>query len=261
MSELHGGSGAPERAVLGLDNVPLELPVASVGNRVLAAFLDHLLLGLLSLAVSVVTVAAATVLKTGFGWGLALWVVAMFLLNTGYFALLEVALSGQTPGKRALKLRVVSRDGGAPSPGALVVRNLFRIIDNLIGVVLIAVDPLARRLGDRLAGTLVVHAVEARTEVVATRVPDGWGPRQVAAVEAFLDRFEVLEPERSRALARRILIWIERDDPGFLALVPPSTDPVARVLRAFRGAAQKPHDGAGAGSGDAMLASPGDQTG
>lgn len=240
MSQRPSSAENHSEAVLGLDNVPLELPVASVGNRVLAAFVDTVLLGLLAVAVTVLVLAGATVLKTGFGWGLTLWVIAMFVLNTGYFAALEVVLAGQTPGKRALKLRVVTHDGGTPSVGALVVRNLLRVIDNFVGVVLMAVDPLARRLGDRLAGTLVVHAAERRAPVVVTRVPQGWGPRHVVAVESFLDRFEMLEPERSRALARRFLAWIERDDPAFLASIPESPDPTARLLRAFRGVPPPP---------------------
>ena len=98
----------------------------------------------------------------------------------------------------------------------------------------------------------MVHVVESRAEVVATRVPLGWGPRQVAAVEAFLDRFEVLEPERSREVARRILAWVERDDPQFLSLLPPSTDPVARVLRAFRPEPGPPSGTDATGNGDVM---------
>jgi uncharacterized RDD family membrane protein YckC len=235
LSDLPTAAASNAETVLGLDNVPLQLPVASVGNRALAAFVDYFVLAVLSAAATAVVIAVVAFTELGFGWGMALWLVAMFLLNTSYFAVMEVALGGQTPGKRLLALRVVSRDGGAPSVGALVVRNLVRVIDNLVGVVLIATDPLARRLGDRLAGTLVVHAQERSVEAVVTRAPAGWGPRQIGAVEAFLDRHAVLEPKRSHHMARRILAWVERDDPGFLDAAPAPDDPVARVVAAFSG--------------------------
>jgi uncharacterized RDD family membrane protein YckC len=231
----HGSPVAVPEAVLGLDNVPLELPVASIGPRILAATADYLLLATIAGAVTVAVIAAAVATGIGFGWGVAVWALVMFCLNTGFFAVLEVAMAGQTPGKRLLKLRVVTADGGTPATGALVLRNLLRVVDNLVGVVLIAVDPLARRLGDRLAGTLVVHAAPPRAEVVLGRVPVGWGAHHVALVEAFLDRSATLEPERADALARRILLLVERADPGFLAVVAELAGPVARVHAAFRG--------------------------
>ena len=48
-----------------------------------------------------------------------------------YHPVLELAMRGRTPGKRSAGIHVVTRDGSAPSAGALLVRNVFRLIDSL----------------------------------------------------------------------------------------------------------------------------------
>ena len=78
-------------------------------------------------------------------------------------------------------------------------------------------DPLARRLGDRLAGTLVVHEQRQR-EVLLGRVPPGWSAREVAIVESFLARAEELRDAAARdQMARLLLSRMERDAPEMVA--------------------------------------------
>lgn len=78
-----------------------------------------------------------------------------------YFVLLE-GLAGGTVGKMALRLRVVNANGGRAGVGKALVRNVLRIIDGLpvlgiLGAVMIAVTPERTRIGDRAAGTRVIH--------------------------------------------------------------------------------------------------------
>lgn len=153
---------------------------------------------------------------SSFGWGFTLVIVGYFLIEYGYFAGCEIALGGRTPGKRALRLRVVTRHGGHPGVTALLLRNAVRSVDLLTGVPLMALDPLSRRVGDRLAGTLVVHDRPPEAEIVVRRVPAGWSGREVAVVESFFRRRRELEPARADALARRLLALVERDDPALL---------------------------------------------
>ncbi|HYG63744.1 MAG TPA: RDD family protein [Thermoanaerobaculia bacterium] len=214
-------------SILGLDNIRLGLPVAGVGSRTLAGLVDYLCLG--------VVVAAWLVICAVIGWldgdwGIALVVVGLFLLEWCYFSILEVVTGGRTLGKRAVGLRVVTAEGAAPGAGALVTRNLVRSLDLLFGVPLMALDPMSRRLGDRLAGTVVVHDRRRGPEPLLGRTPPGWGAREVAVVEAFLAREGELEDAgRSREMALRLLARVERDAPGFLDGVDQS-DPV-RALR------------------------------
>ncbi len=224
-----------DEAVLGMDNIALELPVAGAGSRSLAAAIDYVVFMLL--AAALVGVAGVSLLGSGLGsgWGIALLTTLFFALYWGYFLSLEVLLEGRTLGKRAVHLRAISRHGGAASLGQLVLRNLLRPIDVLIGVPMMMLDPLGRRLGDRVAGTLVVHdrPADPRRQV-AKRIPAGWDAREVAIVENLLARSHELQPEKLVELARRLVRRLEREHPELLAGGPdPERDPVAALRRAL----------------------------
>ena len=226
--------GSDLSTVLSLDNVPVELPVARVGSRVLAALVDYLLLTILTILWVIGALALAASLGLRPGWGVALVLIGAFLLDYLYFAAQELTFDGRTLGKRVFGLRVVARDGAAAGAGAILVRNLVRTIDVLVGVVLMGLDPLARRLGDRLAGTLVVHQREATSELVLTRLPPGWGAAEARLVESFLRRAPELEPAARAALGRRLERWVDERAPGFLP-APSGDDPVVRLWQGFAG--------------------------
>ncbi len=221
-----------EGRVYGLDNVALDLPLAGVGSRVLAGGLDYLVVGVLALAWLIVGSVAAGALAAVRAWAgavtFAVALLGIFLIEYGYFAGFEIATGGRTPGKMALGLTVVTRQGAQPSWGVLLARNLVRTIDLLIGVPLMMLDPAARRLGDRLAGTVVIYqaAPASLREAPVARVPRGWGAREVALLESFLRREGELDREQARQVAERLLAAIRRDDPELLADQPTSGDPV-----------------------------------
>ena len=202
--------------VFGFDNVPIELPVARVGSRILAALVDYVLLFFIVLAWLLVCLTLGTFLGLRTGWGIAVLLLGIFLLEYGYFAVQEILWRGQTAGKRWVGLRVVARDGAEAGTAKLVLRNLVRMFDILVGPLLMALDPLARRLGDRIAGTLVVRTGGGRQELILTRLPEGWSPEEVAIVEAFLVRAPNLEGSEREALADRVASWVDQRAPGFL---------------------------------------------
>jgi uncharacterized RDD family membrane protein YckC len=216
--------------VLAIDNVPLDLPVASAGTRSLAASLDYLLVGLANTLLVVAAFSIGIAIGLRSFWWLGALLFALFLLDYGYFAGFEIATHGQTPGKRAVGLRVVSRHGSRPSRTAFLLRNAVRNLDIVIGVPLMVLDPMSRRLGDRLAGTIVVRT-RPGTATVLRRVPKDWTARQIEVLESFLERAAELEPEKSLRLAESLVAAIERDDPAFL---PPETrgQPAVSRLRA-----------------------------
>ena len=127
---------------------------------------------------------------------------------------------------------MVTRLGGRPGTAALLVRNAVRTVDVLVGVPLMMADPLARRVGDRLGGTVVVRESPRTRELVIHRVPRGWSGREVALLESFFRRQHDLEQGRADSLARTLLGAIERDDPGLLAEVSPDAPPIERLRRA-----------------------------
>ncbi len=142
------------------EHVVLDIEIAGIGSRALAAVLDMLILGGAALAVMVVLAILASY-GIGLGrTGAIVLALASFLAWNGYFILFEGMRHGQTPGKRMAGIRVVMDTGHAVTMGAAAVRNLLRVADflpppYLIGVLLVAFHPRAKRLGDIVAGTVV----------------------------------------------------------------------------------------------------------
>jgi uncharacterized RDD family membrane protein YckC len=216
------------------ERVELHYVLANVGNRFLAAAIDHLIQ-----AVTLVLILLVTGALTSWGlfdgldtWAAALAVLAIFGTYWGYFVLFETLWNGQTPGKRIMRLRVVREDGRPVRFFEVFVRNLLRITVDFqpypsyaVGVVAIIFSARSKRVGDFVAGTVVVkeRATEAPSleeiikisEIEQRRIESaGVAPfkadtrqltdREVRAVETFLRRrFELVEPGRT-ALATRI---------------------------------------------------------
>jgi uncharacterized RDD family membrane protein YckC len=192
------------REVTTPEGVALRLPAAGPVPRALAWALDAVI------RVMLVSVCSG-VLKLLGASGMGLYFVLLFLLLWVYPVVCEVLFDGQTPGKRALELRVVAADGAPVGWVASCVRNLLRTVDMLpfgyaAGLVTSLADPWGRRLGDLVAGTLVVHAPRASRRLPAV-TPELFAPTvalrpaEQAAVIAFADRAPLLTPERQRELA------------------------------------------------------------
>src|SRR5690242_21326471 len=149
------------------ENIEFAYDIAGIGSRFLAAIIDTLLIGIGEIILGVVIgVALSTTSQDGGSSSAssilsAIGAILAFLILWGYYIVFELVWNGQSPGKRAIGLRVV-REGGRPITFiSSAIRNLIRIVDFLplfygIGVVVMFVDRRARRLGDLTAGTLVV---------------------------------------------------------------------------------------------------------
>src|SRR5687767_1400562 len=136
-------------------NVFIEYPLASIGDRVLAYLVDLAFLTSYSIAV-MVSLLALEIEEDG-------WYLWLFLLTLPwlfYSLLFEIFMNGQTPGKKFLKIQVVKLDGTPPSIGAYLLRWLFAVVDLLfygvVAIVVIASGGKGQRLGDVVAGTSVV---------------------------------------------------------------------------------------------------------
>ncbi|MBP9897134.1 MAG: stage II sporulation protein M [Gemmatimonadales bacterium] len=137
------------------EHVVLDYELAGVGSRALAALVDMLLVFILSLVVTV------SLLFWGnfSGWISALQILLLYSLIWLYFALFEGLRRGQTPGKRMVGIRTIRESGHGLTFADAATRHLLTPIDmvGMIGLVLIAVHPRAKRLGDLVAGTVVVR--------------------------------------------------------------------------------------------------------
>jgi uncharacterized RDD family membrane protein YckC len=163
--------------------VGIELPLAGIGSRCVALLVDSVVQGftLAALVVLLLLLVAALprvsstqhVPQSGnpAKWAIAVVILIPFLLQWGYFTLFEAFWHGQTPGKRLLHLRVIQQSGRPIGLFESMGRNLIRIIDMvpgfyLIGALCIFTTRRQQRLGDMVAGTLVVHSVPAETPML-----------------------------------------------------------------------------------------------
>jgi uncharacterized membrane protein SpoIIM required for sporulation/uncharacterized RDD family membrane protein YckC len=171
------------------EHVVLDLEIAGVGSRALAAILDMIILtGSFLGVMTVLAILAGYGLTVG-RLGGAILLLGGFAAWTGYFIFFEGLRQGQTPGKRAVGIRVVMDTGYAVTLSAAVARNLLRTADflpppYLIGAVLVALHPRAKRLGDMVAGTVVARDRPAESGAVRLHVE---APGQIEALPQLTD--------------------------------------------------------------------------
>lgn len=157
------------------------LSIAGVGARSLAFLVDWHVRLLLALAIWILAllwgpsfIGPDSPLGDGgtmtIVW-LLLWLVLPMLIYLLYHPVLEIAMDGRTPGKRWAGIRIVTDRGTPAGTGALLIRNIFRIIDSLptsyaLGLLVAMLDSRQRRIGDMAAGTLLVYEDRIRGQVV-----------------------------------------------------------------------------------------------
>jgi hypothetical protein len=125
-----------------------------------------------------------------------------------YHPVWEVATRGLTPGKRTAGLQIVSRDGGAPSVGSLLTRNVFRLVDSFpiayaLGLLTTMFTRNNVRIGDLAAGTLLVYT---RNDATLARVSDQpLDARTAEVLSELLQRWSALDDAARRKIAATIL--------------------------------------------------------
>ena len=161
------------------EDVPLRFELAGAGTRILAALVDQLIIvmleagllmfalviGLLAEEITESDVEQWTEQMQGGGPTMTLLGISLllgFVVNFGYYVFMELTTNGQTVGKRMLGIRTI-RDGGyGVTFTASLLRNLARLVDMLpntyfVGIVAMVAHPREKRIGDMLAGTVVVR--------------------------------------------------------------------------------------------------------
>lgn len=216
---------SPHLDVATPERVALTLPVAGIGYRCLAWLVDAGLLFFFWLvAYFVFTLLVSDVLGVlqGLsGLGQTLLGVGVFATQWLYWTLAEVFFHGQTAGKRALGIRVVRMDGSPVGLYESAVRNLCRLVDFLpvayaAGCICMLLTRQHRRLGDLLAGTLLVReeridldkytAAPAPGAVPAVAgAPRALTAEEVELVLAFLARAPGLQPDVRLRLGTRLV--------------------------------------------------------
>lgn len=204
--------------------VVLTYSLAGIGSRVVAGLTDlFICIGtLFAIAVLVVMLGGRISLASDLtaSWGTALLILAQFVILWGYYVLFEGLMDGQTPGKRMHHLRVV-RDGGySVTFGVSAVRNLVRMLDMqpgvfyLVGLTSLFFTKRGRRLGDLVAGTIVVRedvrpvaapVRDKRDQTPGTpELQTALSEDEFAVLARFVERWSALEPLRRAALSAQL---------------------------------------------------------
>lgn len=140
---------------------------------------------------------------------------------TLYHPVLEVVMAGSTPGKRMAGVRIVTVEGHLPGIGALLIRNILRLIDSLpvfyaLGLLCTMVTAQSVRIGDLAAGTVLIYdrpeqdPVAGLSEASVSRL----GLQQNELVRELVSRWDELEPSVRQSLARQLLTQLGVDVAG-----------------------------------------------
>jgi len=213
------------------ESVNLEFTLAGIGSRVYALIIDYTLWFLLLAAFVIVGSLLAAqivdlVVQLGGEDEIGLWLVAIgllawFAIYVGYFVAFETLWQGQTPGKRFAKIRVIQDTGRPITVYQATLRSLLRPIDDFLflGFFLIVLSPKEKRLGDLVAGTIVVQVERPRvTETLrtsdmakraASRLLDTLDlspvlPDDFAIIRDYLQRRSLLTPPANDRLAHQL---------------------------------------------------------
>ncbi len=248
------------------DRIHIEFELAGLGSRALAFMIDCVLIvsGLVLFAIVLVIAGllAATDPATlpASAWAVALFFIVLFLGLWGYFLLFEALDHGRTPGKRLAGIRVVRDDGFPVGWREAALRNLVRAADMipppacLVGSLTMALSKNGSRLGDLVAGTMVVRedfgtALEQDSSsweaAWIVRAESGGSrrgvtladlriePGELQVIEKFLARAESLPKAQRRTLAWRIaqpFLGALGEDPVELAGRPDRYEVAERIL-------------------------------
>ncbi|MGQ0578163.1 MAG: RDD family protein [Betaproteobacteria bacterium] len=204
----------------------VELPVAGIGSRSYAFLIDWHIRFLLALAWLVLSAVLLGVLSPAEDFVLPLlnagklaWYAGLLPAAAIYFLyhpLLEIVMRGRTPGKRMAGVRIVTERALTPAAGALIIRNVFRLVDSLpafyvLGLVVAMFTARQVRIGDLAAGTLLIYdTAKPRLDLdgVIGSSSSRLSPGDRELLDDLLERWLGLDTPLRRSLAEKFLARI-----------------------------------------------------
>ncbi|MEH7345582.1 RDD family protein [Bacillus sp. JJ1532] len=215
--------------------VSLNFQLAGLGSRTAAYLIDQIILIIVNILIVMVLFMILYGQSDLLLWSeinsvpVAIAIILMFILNWGYFFAFEYFSGGRTIGKKALGLRVIQENGHSITLLSSFIRNFLRIIDSLpanyfLGMMMIFFHSKHKRIGDLVAGTLVVHErntkkkkklspIEKEIEkrglaksdlFVEEQVLKTFGAKDWNLVKTYCSRFIHLPEEESIRLTRQV---------------------------------------------------------
>ena len=221
------------------DAVVLDLRPASFAIRMISAAIDGVLQLALLVGGSIGLVWAAARMDLDDGY-LAAGVVLMSVLTyVGYPVLCELLLGGRSVGRLAMGTRVVRDDGGPVHVRQSLLRAVMAMFEiwstsGAVALTCSVIDRRSRRVGDLLAGTMVIQERMRSMTPQRVEVPESlrdWARSAdvgrlplplMQDIRSFLPRAATINPESRRQLSRDLL---HRTLPHVAPAPPPGTDP------------------------------------
>ena len=148
--------------------VSLQFQLAGLGSRTAAFIIDQILLMTANIVILFTLFLIMAGAENIFVWAISdsfvfgMAIIVLFILNWGYFFAFEYFQGGRTIGKKLLGIRVIQENGHSITLLSSFIRNFLRIIDSLpasyfLGILMIFFHSKHKRIGDLVAGTIVVH--------------------------------------------------------------------------------------------------------
>jgi uncharacterized RDD family membrane protein YckC len=178
--------------------VSLQFQVAGLGSRAAAFIIDQILLNIVNLlALIVVWLIMKGTSPLPFFWDtlpIAITIIVLFIINWGYFFAFEFFSGGRTIGKKLIGIRVIQENGHSITLLSSFIRNLMRVIDTLptayfLGIIMVFFHSKHKRLGDLVAGTIVVHERKAKRKKRLTPIEKEIASRGISKDDLIIDKW------------------------------------------------------------------------
>ena len=217
---------SPTVTLQSVTGVDVELRIAGAGSRSYAFVIDWHIRFIVAVAWFFIALfmyaGSLSLLAMGgprSGSGYLLVTLPPVIIYFLYHPILEIAMHGRTPGKRMAGVRLVSRTGDIPGAGALLVRNVFRIVDSLpflylVGLATVVFTEHQVRIGDLAAGTLLVHddadVEKSFSGLHSAATASGLSAQSADLIHELLERWSTLEDRSRSGIARKLLARIDQ---------------------------------------------------
>lgn len=178
--------------------VSLQFPLAGIGSRAAAFIIDQMILA----AVYIVILIAFFLASKGMSsfsffyldqsFPIAMMIIAIFVIYWSYFFAFEFFSGGSTIGKKVIGIRVLQENGHSITLLASFIRNFMRIIDALpasylLGFLTMFFHRKHKRLGDLVAGTIVIHERKAKRKKKPSAIEKEIQKRGLSKQDLILD--------------------------------------------------------------------------
>lgn len=213
------------------EQVVVSYTIAGIGARSAAALIDYATIAVAIVVLWVLLImlaraiapgadqtAETTAAQSSGAWAVSLVILVSFAIQWGYYVLFEALWDGQTPGKRRLGIRVVQDGGYSVSFAASAVRNIARVVDMQpgllysVGIVSAVSSRSGKRLGDMMAGTIVVRERVAKAaqpaiqeEAAGPELTTSLSDSDFGLLDRFVERLESLDADRRRTIAAHLV--------------------------------------------------------